>query len=104
MSGEMDGGKGHYGGQEEDRMGRPKKIGMKGFGIKSEGWREVAQKAGRRFRRVADGAGGFMLKWHDVERRQSDTARSQSRREPLTPMRARWGGAGGSGRSSCQDD
>ena len=38
------------------------------FGMKFEGWRKVAQKAGRWFRRVEEGAELFMRKWRDAER------------------------------------
>ena len=35
---------------------------MTEFGMKFEGWRKAAQKAGRWFRRVEEGAGSFMRK------------------------------------------
>ena len=34
------------------------------FSIKFEGWREAAQKVGRWFRQVEEGAEVFMRKWH----------------------------------------
>ena len=38
------------------------------FSIKFEGWRGAAQKAGRWFRRVEEGAEVFMRKWHEGEK------------------------------------
>ena len=46
MFGEMLGGKGYSGGQEWDWM-KDIEEDLKAFGIKFEGWREAAQKAGR---------------------------------------------------------
>ena len=43
------------------------KIVRKEFSTESEGWREVAQMAGRWLRWVEDGTGAFMRKLHDVE-------------------------------------
>ena len=79
MFGEMLGGKGYCGEQEWDWM-KDLDEDLKAFGIKFEGWREVAQKVGRWFRRVEDGAEVFMRKWHTRMRRrqwQSDTGRLQ---------------------------
>ena len=70
MFGEMVGGKGYSGGQEWDWM-RYLEEDLKEFGIKLEGWREAAQKAGRWFRRVEEGAEVFMRKWHKVEKEAS---------------------------------
>ena len=63
MFGEMLGGKGYSGGQERDWM-KDLEEDPKAFGIKFEGWREAAQKVGRWFRRVEEGAELFMRKWH----------------------------------------
>ena len=46
MFGEALSGKGYYGGQEWDWM-KDLEEDLKAFGIKFEGWREAAQKAGR---------------------------------------------------------
>ena len=70
MFGEMVGGKGYSGGQEWDWM-RYLEEDLKEFGIKLEGWREAAQKAGRWFRRVEEGAEAFMRKWHTDEKEAS---------------------------------
>ena len=43
----------------------------KEFGIKLEGWREVAQKAGRWIRRVEEGAEVFVRKWHNDDQEAS---------------------------------
>ena len=63
MFGEMLGGKGYSGEQERDWM-KDLEEDPKAFGIKFEGWREAAQKVGRWFRRVEEGAELFMRKWH----------------------------------------
>ena len=70
MFGEMVGGKGYSGGQEWDWM-RYLEEDLKEFGIKLEGWREAAQKAGRWFQRVEEGAEAFMRKWHTDEKEAS---------------------------------
>ena len=62
MSEEMVGGKGYSGGQQWDRM-RYLEEDLKEFGIKLEGRREAAQKAGKWFRRVEERAEVFMRKW-----------------------------------------
>ena len=63
MFGELVGGKGYSGGQEKDWMAHMKED-MSVFGTKFEGWRKAAQKAGRWFRRVEEGAELFMRNWH----------------------------------------
>ena len=67
MLGEMLGGKGYSEGQELDWMkDLEEALGddLKAFDIKFEEWREAAQKVGRWRRRVEEGAGVFMGKWH----------------------------------------
>ena len=66
MFGELVGGKGYSGGQEKDWMVHLKED-MSLFGMKFEGWRNTAQKAGRWLRWVEEGAEVFMRKWHDAE-------------------------------------
>ena len=80
MFGEMAGGKDYSGGQEWDWM-KGLEEDLKAFDIKFEGWREAAQKVGRWFRRVEEGAEVFVRKWHKDEKRQrqSDTGRLQPR-------------------------
>ena len=58
---ELIGGKGCHGGREKDWTVRLEED-MTEFGMKFEGWRKAAQKAGRWFRRVEEGAGSFMRK------------------------------------------
>ena len=68
VCGELVGGKGCSGGQEKDWMVHLKKD-MSVLGTKFEGWRKNAQKAGRWFRRVEEGAESFIMrKWHDAQR------------------------------------
>ena len=70
MFGELVGGKGYSEGQEKDWMGHLKED-IPVFGMKFEGWRKAAQKAGRWFRRVEEGAELFMQNWHETERRKA---------------------------------
>ena len=55
MVGELVGGKGYSGGQEKDCLAHLKED-ISVFGMKFEGLRKAAQKAGRWFRRVEEGA------------------------------------------------
>ena len=59
---EMFEGKGYSGGQKWDWM-KDLEEHLKAFGIKFEGWREAAQKVGRWFRRVEEGAEVLMRKY-----------------------------------------
>ena len=70
MFGEFFGGKGYSGGEEKDWMDHLKED-MSVFGMKFEEWRKAAQKAGRWFRRVDEGAELFMRNWHETERRKA---------------------------------
>ena len=67
MFGEMLGGKDYSGGQKWGWM-KDVEEDLKAFGIKFEGWREVAQKVGRWFPRVENGSEVFMRKWHKDEK------------------------------------
>ena len=64
---EMLGGKGYSGGQEWDWM-KGLEEDLRGFGIKFEAWHEAAQKVGKWFRRVEEGAEVFMRKSHMDEK------------------------------------
>ena len=77
MFGELVGGKGYSGGQEKDWMAHLKED-MSVFGMKFEGWRKAAQKAGRWFRRVEERAELFMRNWHDTERRRAAERRAKA--------------------------
>ena len=70
MFGELVGGKGYSGGQEKNWRAHLKEH-MSVFGMKFEGWRKDAQKAGRCFRRVEKGAELFMRNCHGKERRKA---------------------------------
>ena len=72
--GEVAGGKGCSFGQENDWMGRLEED-LKEFGVKSEGWHEAAQKAGRWFRRIEDGAEAYTRRWHDAEKKSNAAKR-----------------------------
>ena len=80
---EFVGGKGYSGGQENDWMAHLKE-GMSVFGMKFEGWRKAAQKAGRWFRRVEEGAELFMRNWHKRERRKAAERRAKAAAAPST--------------------
>ena len=60
--GELVGGKGYSEGQGKDWLVHLKKEDTSVFGMNFEGWRKAAQKAGRWFRRVEEGAEFFMRK------------------------------------------
>ena len=74
-------GKGYSGGQERDRMKDPEED-LNAVGIELLGWRKAAQMVGRWFRRVEEGAEGFMRKRNKTE-------------EEATAERHRQGGRGG---------
>ena len=97
MFGELVWGKGYSGGQGKDWMDHLKED-MSVFGIKFEGWREVAQKAGRRFRRVEEGAELFMRNWHETERRKAEERREKAASAPSTVGISKRPGGGGMGR------
>ena len=83
MFGELVGGKEYSGGQEKGWMAHLKED-MSVFGMKFEGWRKAAQKAGRWFRRVEERAELFMQTWHETERRKAAERRSKSAAAPST--------------------
>ena len=63
---------------------------MKDFGMKLDGWREAAQKAGKWHRRVEDAAEAFVQECQDAEmsgEAECDTQRVQQQHGPMTPMR-----------------
>ena len=70
---------------------------MSGFGMKFEGWRKAAQKAGHYFRRLEEGDEIFLrngMKRRDAKLR-SDEKRLRQRHPPLASLtdRGQWGGA-----------
>ena len=83
MFGELVGGKGYSRGQAKDSL-----VHLKGdmsvFGMKFEGWRKAAQKAGRWFRRVEEGAEFLMRNWHEKERRKAAERRAKAAAAPST--------------------
>ena len=81
--GELVGGKGYSRGQEKDWMVHLKED-MSAFGIKFEGLRKAAQKAGRWFRRVEEGAESFMRQWHDAESCRAAERHAKAAAAPLT--------------------
>ena len=94
------GGKGYSGGQEKDWMAHLKED-MSVFTMKFEGWRKSAQKAGRWFRRVEEGAELFMRDWHETERRNAAKRRAKTAAAPSTvgiSKRPEERGRGGGGR------
>ena len=108
MFGELVGGKGYSGGQEKDWMAHLKED-MSVFGMKFEGWRKAAQKAGRWFRRVEKGAELLMRNWHETEKRIAAERRAKAAAAPSTVgISKRPGGegrgGGGGGGTSCPRD
>ena len=97
MFGELVGGKGYSGGQEKDWMAHLKED-MSVFGMKFEGWRKAAQKAGRWFRRVEEGAELFMRNWHGKERRKAAERRAKAAAAPSTVGISKRPGGGARGR------
>ena len=90
-------GKGYSGGQEKDWLVHLKED-MSVFGMKFKGWRNTAQKAGRWFRRVEEGAEFFMRKWHKAERRRAAERHATTAAATSTvgiPKRPGEGGRGG---------
>ena len=67
--------------------------------MKFEGWRKVAQKADRRFRRVDEGAESFIMrKWHGAERYNDAERRAKAAAVPSTVgLSKRPGGGRGAG-------
>ena len=96
--GELVGGKGYSRGQEKDWLVHLKED-MSVFGTEFEGWRKAAQKAGRWFRRVEEGAELFMRKWHKTERRKAAERYVKAAAAPSTVgISKRQGGWGEGGR------
>ena len=87
---------------------------MSVFRMKFEGWRKAAQKAGRWFRRVEEGAELFMRNWHETERRKAAERRAKAAAAPSTVGISKRpgekergggrGGRGGEGGASCPRD
>ena len=71
---------------------------MSVFGMKFEGWRKAAQKAGRWFRRVEEGAELFIMRnWHETERRKAAERRAKAAAAPSTVGISKQPGGGGRG-------
>ena len=97
MFGEFVGGKGYSGGQEKDWMNHLKED-MSVFRMKFKGWRKTAQKAGRWFRRVEEGAELFMRNWHETERSKAAERRANAAAAPSTVGISKRPGGGGKGK------
>ena len=96
MFGELVGGKGYSGGQEKDWMDHLKED-MSVLRMTSKGWRKAAQKAGKWFRRVEEGAELFMRNWHETERRKAAERRAKAAEAPPTVGISKRPGGGGRG-------
>ena len=70
---------------------------MSVFGMKFEGWRKAAQKAGRWFRRVVEGAELFMRNWNETERRKAAERRAKAAAASSTVGISKRSGGGGRG-------
>ena len=107
---EFVGDKGYSGGQEKDWMDHLKED-MAVFGITFEGWRKAAQKAGRWFRRVEEGAELFVRIRHETERRKAAERCAKAAAAPSTVGiskrpggGARKGGGGEGGRHAQETE
>ena len=96
MFGKLVGGKGYSGEQEKDWLVHLKDD-MSVFGMKFEGWRKAAQKAGRWFRRGEERAEFFTLKWHEAERRKAAQRHAKAAAAPSTVGIPKWPGGGEGG-------
>ena len=97
MFGELVGGKGYSWGQEKDWMDHLMTEDMSVFGMKFEEWRKTAQKAGRWFRRVEEGAELFMRNCHGTDRRKAAERRAKAAAAPFTVGISKRPGGGGRG-------
>ena len=70
---------------------------MSVVGMKFEGWRKAAQKAGRWFRRVEEGAELFMRNCHETERHKAAGRRAKAAAAPSTVASVSGGGGRGGG-------
>ena len=96
MFGKFVGSKGYSEGQEKDWMYHLKED-MSVLRMKFEGCRKVAEKAGRWFRRVEEGAELFMRNWHETERRKAAERRAKAAAAPSTVGISKRSGGGGRG-------
>ena len=97
MFGELVGGKGYSGGQEKNWLAHLKED-VSFFDMKFEGWRKAAQKVGRWFQRVEEGAELVMRKCHETEmyaELQSGTQRPRQRYWPSASLSGREEGGEG---------
>ena len=76
---------------------------MSVVGMKFEGWRKAAQKAGRWFRRVEEGAELFMRNGHETEGRKAAERRAKAAAAPSTVGIFERPGGGGRG-GGCPRD
>ena len=101
MFGELAGGKGFSGGQEKEDWMVHRKEDRSELGMKFEGRPKAAQKAGRWFRRVEEGAESFMRKWHGAESCRTAERHAKAAAAPSTvgiSKRPGGEGRGGGGR------
>ena len=94
MFGELVEGEGYSEGQEKNWIAHLKED-ISVFEMKFEGWRKAAQKAGRWFRRVEEGAALFMPNWHETERRKAAERRAKAAAAPSTVGISKRPGGGG---------
>ena len=97
MFGELVEGTGYSGEQDKKWMAHLKRD-MSTFRMKLEGCRKSAQKAGRWFRRVEEGAELFMRNWHETEERKTAERRAKAAAAPYTVGISKRPGRGGRGR------
>ena len=103
MFGKLVGGMDYSGGHEKDWKVHLTED-MSAFGMKFEGWRKDAQKAGRWFRRVEEGAESFMRIWHDTERCRAAQRHAKAAAAPSTVGISRRPGGGKRGERGGRGD
>ena len=75
-----------------------RKAAQKAGKMKFEGWRKAAQKASKWFRRVEEGAGLNMWNWHQPERHKAAERRAKAAAAPsIVGISKRPGGEEGKG-------
>ena len=101
MFGELVGGEGYWGGGDKNSMVHLKE-NMSAFGMKFDGWRKAAQKAGTWFRREGEGAESFISASGMTRRAvelSSDMQRPRQHHPPSASLSDRGkAGRGGGGR------
>ena len=101
--GELVGGKGYSGAQEKDWLAHLNEEILV-CGMKFEGGRMAAQKAGRWFRQVEEGVELLMRNWHETKRRKAAERRAKAAAALSTVGISKRPGGGGEGRPAQETE